>query len=187
MHFAEEWNELHHLQIMESLGGERASCNPGLCFSFRCPLLGCRVHVPRTHVCAQFVVLRAFQTFVWLCALRCSSTKHANLFGFIRLLASMPAPASTPVHIQSFSLSLQDTCCSMHVMLTGCPAGDQLWIDRFMAQHAAIVYYIILVLLFVFSPKLAYNFSELIEAHAVDTYGESIPQGAHVEHSCLCV
>jgi ubiquinol oxidase len=72
-------------------------------------------------------------------------------------------------------------------MLTGCPAGDQLWIDRFMAQHAAIVYYIILVLLFVFSPKLAYNFSELIEAHAVDTYGESIPQGAHVEHSCLCV
>jgi ubiquinol oxidase len=51
-------------------------------------------------------------------------------------------------------------------------AGDQLWVDRFMAQHAAIVYYIILVALFVFSPKLAYNFSELIEAHAVDTYGE---------------
>jgi hypothetical protein len=51
-------------------------------------------------------------------------------------------------------------------------AGDQLWIDRFMAQHAAIVYYIILVALFVASPKLAYNFSELIEAHAVDTYGE---------------
>jgi ubiquinol oxidase len=22
VHFAEEWNELHHLQIMESLGGE---------------------------------------------------------------------------------------------------------------------------------------------------------------------
>jgi hypothetical protein len=41
-----------------------------------------------------------------------------------------------------------------------------------MAQHAAIVYFIILVLLFVVSPKLAYNFSELIEAHAVDTYGE---------------
>jgi hypothetical protein len=28
------------------------------------------------------------------------------------------------------------------------------------------------IVLFVFSPKLAYNFSELIEAHAVDTYGE---------------
>lgn len=41
-----------------------------------------------------------------------------------------------------------------------------------MAQHAAIVYFLILVLMFVVSPKLAYNFSELIEAHAVDTYGE---------------
>jgi ubiquinol oxidase len=51
--------------------------------------------------------------------------------------------------------------------------GDQLWVDRFMAQHAAILYYIILVGLFSFSPQLAYNFSELIEAHAVDTYGEA--------------
>lgn len=50
--------------------------------------------------------------------------------------------------------------------------GDQLWIDRFAAQHAAIIYYWILVILYVAAPKLAYNFSELIEAHAVDTYGE---------------
>ena len=49
--------------------------------------------------------------------------------------------------------------------------GDQLWIDRFLAFHAAIVYYIILVVLFIASPNLAYNFSELIEAHAVDTVG----------------
>jgi len=28
------------------------------------------------------------------------------------------------------------------------------------------------VALYVCSPKLAYNFSELLEAHAVDTYGE---------------
>jgi ubiquinol oxidase len=52
--------------------------------------------------------------------------------------------------------------------------GDQLWVDRFMAQHAAIIYYIILVGLFIVSPQLAYNFSELIEAHAVDTYGEAL-------------
>lgn len=59
-----------------------------------------------------------------------------------------------------------------HLQIMESLGGDQLWIDRFMAQHAAIVYYIILVALFVASPKLAYNFSELIEAHAVDTYGE---------------
>lgn len=62
--------------------------------------------------------------------------------------------------------------------------GDQLWIDRFMAQHAAIVYYWILVLLFVVSPQLAYNFSELIEAHAVDTYGE---EGGAIATSKRCM
>lgn len=40
-----------------------------------------------------------------------------------------------------------------------------------MAQHAAVIYYVILLVLYVTSPSLAYNFSELIEAHAVDTYG----------------
>jgi hypothetical protein len=59
--------------------------------------------------------------------------------------------------------------------------GDQLWVDRFMAQHAAIIYYFILLLMFVASPPLAYNFSELIEAHAVDTYGE------RVGVLCVCV
>lgn len=39
--------------------------------------------------------------------------------------------------------------------------GDQLWVDRFMAQHAAIVYFIILVIMYVAAPKLAYNFSEV--------------------------
>lgn len=34
------------------------------------------------------------------------------------------------------------------------------------------MYYWVLVVIFIFSPALAYNFSELIEAHAVDTYGE---------------
>eukprot|EP00879_Flechtneria_rotunda_P018613 GHRR01019531.1.p1 GENE.GHRR01019531.1~~GHRR01019531.1.p1 ORF type:complete len:370 (+),score=88.15 GHRR01019531.1:229-1338(+) len=59
-----------------------------------------------------------------------------------------------------------------HLQIMESLGGDQLWIDRFMAQHAAIVYYFILVGLFIVSPKLAYNFSELIEAHAVDTYGK---------------
>jgi ubiquinol oxidase len=34
------------------------------------------------------------------------------------------------------------------------------------------VYYFVLVALWLASPSLAYNFSELIEAHAVDTYSE---------------
>ena len=44
--------------------------------------------------------------------------------------------------------------------------------DRFLARHAAFIYYYILCTFYLFSPKLAYNFSELIESHAVDTYSQ---------------
>lgn len=43
---------------------------------------------------------------------------------------------------------------------------------RFFARHSAVVYFFVLVLVWLISPALAYNFSELIEAHAVDTYTE---------------
>ena len=59
-----------------------------------------------------------------------------------------------------------------HLLIMEALGGDQQWRVRFLAQHAAIVYYFILIGLWVASPSLAYNFSELIEAHAVDTYGE---------------
>ena len=61
-----------------------------------------------------------------------------------------------------------------HLLTMEALGGDQLWRDRFLAQHAAIAYYWILVALWLLSPSLAYNFSELIEAHAVDTYGEFV-------------
>jgi hypothetical protein len=48
--------------------------------------------------------------------------------------------------------------------------GDQLWFDRFCAQHAAILYYWALVICYMLSPKFAYLFSELVEWHAADTY-----------------
>lgn len=50
--------------------------------------------------------------------------------------------------------------------------GDALWSDRFLAQHSALIYYLVLIVMYLLSPRLAYNFSELIEAHAVDTYSE---------------
>jgi hypothetical protein len=39
--------------------------------------------------------------------------------------------------------------------------GDQRWADRFVAQHAAVFYYFVLMALWLGSPTLAYNFSEL--------------------------
>jgi len=61
-----------------------------------------------------------------------------------------------------------------HLMIMESLGGDQYWLDRFMAGHASVIYYFLLCILFFFNPKLAYNFSELIEGHAVDTYGEFV-------------
>ena len=38
------------------------------------------------------------------------------------------------------------------------------------------MYYVILLTMWLISPALAYNFSELIEAHAVDTYAQFADQ-----------
>ena len=48
--------------------------------------------------------------------------------------------------------------------------GDQEFWVRFVAQHSAIVYFMILCALFAISPSLSYRFSELLETHAVNTY-----------------
>lgn len=48
--------------------------------------------------------------------------------------------------------------------------GDQLWFDRFLAEHSALAYYWVLIVMYLLSPKNAYAFSELVEWHATDTY-----------------
>ncbi|CAN0469084.1 unnamed protein product, partial [Ectocarpus sp. 8 AP-2014] len=57
-----------------------------------------------------------------------------------------------------------------HLRIMESLGGDTRWSDRFLARHAAIIYFSALVLGYLVSPFLAYNFSELIESHAVDTY-----------------
>jgi len=63
-----------------------------------------------------------------------------------------------------------------HLLCMEALGGDAEWRDRFAAQHASIVYYWVLVGLWVLSPNLAYTFSELIEAHAVDTYAQFVDE-----------
>eukprot|EP00599_Poterioochromonas_sp_BG-1_P004338 CAMPEP_0173148890 /NCGR_PEP_ID=MMETSP1105-20130129/9995_1 /TAXON_ID=2985 /ORGANISM="Ochromonas sp., Strain BG-1" /LENGTH=516 /DNA_ID=CAMNT_0014063643 /DNA_START=35 /DNA_END=1585 /DNA_ORIENTATION=- len=59
-----------------------------------------------------------------------------------------------------------------HLLIWEALGGDQDWFVRFLAKHASVVYFFLLIVMWVLSPSLAYNFSELIEAHAVDTYAE---------------
>jgi ubiquinol oxidase len=57
-----------------------------------------------------------------------------------------------------------------HLLIMESLGGNALWSDRFLAYHAAIVYYWALNLVFLGSPRVAYQFMELLESHAVDTY-----------------
>ena len=57
-----------------------------------------------------------------------------------------------------------------HLLITEALGGNALWSDRFLAYHTAIVYYWCVNALFLFSPRAAYEFMELLESHAVDTY-----------------
>ncbi len=63
-----------------------------------------------------------------------------------------------------------------HLLVMESLGGDQSWRDRFLGLHAGIIYFFVLVFLWLISPALAYNFSELIEGHAVDTYGQFVDQ-----------
>jgi hypothetical protein len=57
-----------------------------------------------------------------------------------------------------------------HLLIMESLGGNSLWSDRFLGYHVAIIYYWFLNLVFLGSPRIAYQFMELLEAHAVDTY-----------------
>lgn len=63
-----------------------------------------------------------------------------------------------------------------HLMIMESLGGDQPYWVRFMAQHSAFAYYVALCLLWMGSPSLSYKFSEMLETHAVDTYGQFIDE-----------
>ena len=63
-----------------------------------------------------------------------------------------------------------------HLLIMESLGGDQQWWVRFLAQHSALVYFLVLNFLWAFSPTLAYKFSELLEGHAVNTYGQFIDE-----------
>jgi ubiquinol oxidase len=63
-----------------------------------------------------------------------------------------------------------------HLMIMESMGGDQRWWVRFMAQHAAIAYFIGLCFLWALSPSLSYKFSEMLETHAVNTYGQFLDE-----------
>lgn len=63
-----------------------------------------------------------------------------------------------------------------HLLIMESLGGNAQWSDRFLGYHTAILYYWFLVGVFAFSPRVAYQFMELLEAHAVDTYSTFVAE-----------
>ncbi len=63
-----------------------------------------------------------------------------------------------------------------HLLIMESLGGDQPYWVRFLSQHSALAYYVALCLLWMLSPSLSYKFSEMLETHAVDTYGQFIDE-----------
>lgn len=63
-----------------------------------------------------------------------------------------------------------------HLQIMEALGGDLKWVDRFVAEHAAVLYYWVLVAIYLISPSASYQFMELVEGHAADTYTEFAEQ-----------
>lgn len=63
-----------------------------------------------------------------------------------------------------------------HLLIMESLGGGAKWEDQFMARHVALLYYFVLVILYMLSPKVAYKSSEMLELHAVATYTEFLEQ-----------
>jgi ubiquinol oxidase len=61
---------------------------------------------------------------------------------------------------------------TMHLKIMESMGADRLWWNRFLARHASIMYFVVLILFYLFTPRYAYISSELLERHAVDTYDQ---------------
>ncbi|KAI4371164.1 hypothetical protein MLD38_019430 [Melastoma candidum] len=57
-----------------------------------------------------------------------------------------------------------------HLLIMEELGGNSWWFDRFLAQHIAFFYYIMTVVMYTVSPRMAYHFSECVESHAFSTY-----------------
>jgi ubiquinol oxidase len=65
-----------------------------------------------------------------------------------------------------------------HLLIMEELGGGDVWADRFLARHVALLYYWIIVGLYLVQPKAAYHFMELVEGHAYNTYNKFLKEQA---------
>ncbi len=57
-----------------------------------------------------------------------------------------------------------------HLLIMEALGGSNFWGDRLLARAAALLYYWIIILVYMISPKSAYHFMEMVEEHAYASY-----------------
>lgn len=63
-----------------------------------------------------------------------------------------------------------------HLLIMESLGGGTIWKDQLLARHTAILYYMVLIVLYLLAPRTAYKSSEMLEMHAVATYEEFLEQ-----------
>jgi len=66
---------------------------------------------------------------------------------------------------------------AMHTQVMESLGGGTAWLDRFIAQHVALVYFWLGVVIFAASPAAAYDFNRRVEEHAFHTYDDFLTSG----------
>lgn len=67
---------------------------------------------------------------------------------------------------------------AMHTQVMEDLGGGTAWVDRFIAQHVALIYFWLGVVIFAASPAAAYDFNRRVEEHAFHTYDDFLRSGA---------
>lgn len=57
-----------------------------------------------------------------------------------------------------------------HLLIMESLGGANFWADRLLARAVALIYYWVIVVLYLVSPRSAYRFMELVEEHAYSSY-----------------
>lgn len=63
-----------------------------------------------------------------------------------------------------------------HLLIMEELGGDERFFDRFLAQHIALGYYALVIVLYLINPVEAYNLNEDVEEHAFATYDEYLKE-----------
>jgi ubiquinol oxidase len=76
---------------------------------------------------------------------------------------------------------------AVHLVIMMEMGAGTMWLDQFLARHLSMLYFFVSAAVFLFSPAMAYNLSELIEHHAYDTYDDYIQNNYQVLRAELAV